>query len=77
MKRTVFNTNISNDRGDYKVLTENTFMQRFLNHLQTIRCKRYEHGTELPSHVWKLKGEGKYHDRQLPVHMEAPAFAYV
>ena len=77
MKRTVFNTNISNDREDYKVLTENPFMLRFLNHLQTIRCKRCEHGTGLPNCVWKMKGEGKNHDIQWPVHMEAPAFAYV
>ena len=65
----------ANDSKIYYGLTENTFKQRYNNHTQSIRHEKHEHSTELSSHLWTLKREGKAYDIDWSIHKRASAFS--
>ena len=39
----------------YIGLTENTFKQRYFNHVQSFKNPKYENSTELSKYIWQLK----------------------
>ena len=72
-KATVNTTN-ENDEKEYIGLTANTFKQRFNNHQQSFRHKKYENSTALSKHIWSLKAAEKPYSIEWTVHRKAAAY---
>ena len=53
-KAEVINTTRS-ELKEYIGLTENTFKQRYSNHVQSFKNSKYENSTELSKYIWHLK----------------------
>ena len=64
----------NNERKEYTGLTEGTFKQRYNNHQQSIRHRKYESSTELSKHVWALTANNQPYSIEWKVHRRAAAY---
>ena len=69
-------TATSNQRNPklYIGLTENTFKQRYNNHMNSFRHKKHENSTELSKHVWEHKDRNEEYDVKWSISNQAAAY---
>ena len=63
-----------NDRKEYIGMTATTFKERYNNHQQSMRHRRYAHSTTLSKHIWALKDANKAHSVTWSIQKRAASY---